>query len=1196
MSQNQLKNYAPKARQDFIRSVSDQAKKVGIAGDDQFVPMEEQGDIVVIGGQPFPRKVAAQRRSLENLIRLHEFEQTMEEIAYTWFNRFAAIRYMELHGYLDHGYRVLSHPDGKSDPEILEHAQHVDLSGLNKDTVVELKLDGTKDEQLYRMLLVAQCNALNTSMPFLFERIDDQTELLLPDNLLHSDSVIRCMVNEIDESDWQEIEIIGWLYQFYISEKKDEVIGKVVKSEDIPAATQLFTPNWIVKYMVQNSLGHQWMATYPNSPLKEEMDYYIEPAEQTEEVQKQLAEITPTALNPEELTLLDPACGSGHILVEAYDLFKAIYEERGYQRRDIPKLILEKNLFGLDIDDRAAQLAGLALLMKARADDRLILSDSVHLNVMAIQSSEGLDAADISKHLLDSDSTSEVKVGTIESLINLFEDAKTFGSLITLPENIRQALPVLGQLLDQPSTGDLLQRQMREYAVEALCPLVAQANMLGQLYDCVVANPPYMSSKSMNGRLGSWVIDHYRNSKSDMFAIFIERNFEFTKKHGSISMITMQSWMFLSSFEMLRKKILSNSISSLLQVGYNTFPELNTKVAQGAAFVILNNNKNLLGKYYNLNDASPSQDKKEVWEEKYRTNDFHKVSASTFALIPGSPITYWIPDKLRNSFVTKDPLKKIGDTRQGMATSDNNRFLRLWFEVPFGKIKFDIEKGSDVSDVIWVPYNKGGETRKWWGNQEWVIYWKDNGSDVIGYAKEKYGSPTRTIKSISEYFKPCISWSKISWLSAFRYFPKGFIFDVAGCSIFVEEKHGLKYLLGFLNSRVAETILNAISPTLNYEAGHVAKLPFEMPSKDVGEKATLLTDSLVEIAVNDWNSREVSWGFQEFGLLSFELGGNNISSSYKKYREHGRRITSTALDLEKQNDNLWCELYEVEELLDSGGAVNNELTLFSNPSYRFSGSKNDEELESLFLYDTIIELISYSIGCMMGRYSLVEDGLIYANNGNNDFDPTRYGDFHADDDGIVPITDTEWFDDDATIRFEEFLKVAWSPETLKENLKFIGESLAKNGGNDPLKTIRNYLSKGFYKDHLKTYKKRPIYWLFSSGKLKAFECLVYLHRYNEGTIARMRVDYVTPLQNKITARIDQLDDDIVSAPSTAARKKLEKEHDKLQKQKAELIEFDDKLRHYADQRISIDLDDGVKVNYGKFGDLLAEVKAVTGKK
>ena len=533
-------------------------------------PIIAQGEVVLIGGKPFPRAVARKRKALEERIARQGFEQTMEAMAYTWFNRFAAIRFMELHGYLDHGYRVLSHPDSeKTTPEILEHAEHVDLPGLDQTEVIDLKLDGTREAELYRMLLIAQCNALHAAMPFLFERIDDETELLLPDNLLHSDSLIRQLVNGIDEEDWQEVEIIGWLYQFYISEKKDQVIGKVVKSEDIPAATQLFTPNWIVKYLVQNSLGRQWMATYPNSPLKQQMEYYIEPAEQTPEVQAQLKAITPDSLNPEELTLLDPACGSGHILVEAYDLFKAIYQERGYRARDIPSLILQKNLYGLEIDDRAAQLAAFALMMKARADDRRIFASGIQPHVLAIQDSKGLDAQQITEalnipilktELLPSEYRFEeleeeraplfskknlsvkgdVAQADVVQLIELFEHGKTFGSLIRVPEELVEKLSAIAKRVqDVLAYGGMLEQAV----ARSLGPLIEQGRILADIYDTVVTNPPYMGGKYFNGRLKEFIAEEYKEGKADLYACFILRDLKFTKSNSFVGMITIPNWM-----------------------------------------------------------------------------------------------------------------------------------------------------------------------------------------------------------------------------------------------------------------------------------------------------------------------------------------------------------------------------------------------------------------------------------------------------------------------------------------------------------------------------------------------------------------------------------------------------------------------------------------------------------------------------
>lgn len=589
MNRNKLKTYAPQARRDFIQAVTDRATQYGLTAK-KIEPMTEQGEVVLIAGQPFPKSVGAKRKKLEARIQKLGFEQTMEAMAYTWFNRLVAIRFMELHGYLEHGFRVLSHPEGHTQPEILEHAQHVDLPGLDQKQVVELKLDGTKEEKLYRLLLIAQCNALHKALPFLFESIDDETELLLPDHLLHSDSMIRNLVNEIDEEDWQEVEIIGWLYQFYISDKKDEVIGKVVASEDIPAATQLFTPNWIVKYLVQNTLGRKWLATYPNSPLKGQLEYYIEPAEQTPEVQEQLKAITLTSLNPEELTLLDPACGSGHILVEAYDLFKAIYQERGYRAKDIPAFILEKNLFGLEIDDRAAQLAAFALMMKARADDRRIFESEAKPNILSFEDSRGMNAADIT-HALNSPILKEpmppketlyeeieedkaglfsknslaqngqVSQGDIASLLELFENAKTFGSLIQVPPKLVTKLPEIEQRLKAVlKHGDLTHAP-----AHVLMPLLRQVSYLARQYDAVVANPPYMGTRYMGGSLKSYVKQHFNGYEKDLFSSFIIRSEALANKHGELGFMCPFVWMFISSHEDLRIELIkSKTITTLI--------------------------------------------------------------------------------------------------------------------------------------------------------------------------------------------------------------------------------------------------------------------------------------------------------------------------------------------------------------------------------------------------------------------------------------------------------------------------------------------------------------------------------------------------------------------------------------------------------------------------------------------------------
>jgi len=1168
MNRNKLKSYAPQARREFIKAVTDRAAFYGLTAD-KIEPVTEKGDVAVIGGRAFPKSVAANRKLLEQRIARNGFEQVMEALAYTWFNRFVAIRYMELHGYLDHGYRVLSNPGGGTTPEIIEQAEHVELPGLKKEEVIELKLAGNKEAELYDKLLLAQCHALHRAMPFLFEPIDDETELLLPDNLLHSDSLIRKLVAEIPEEDWQEVEIIGWLYQFYISEKKDEVIGKVVKSEDIPAATQLFTPNWIVKYLVQNSLGRQWMATYPDSPLKGQMGYYIEPAEQTPEVLEQLKAITLTELNPEELTLLDPACGSGHILVEAYDLLKAIYQERGYRAKDIPRLILGKNLYGLEIDDRAAQLAAFALMMKARADDRRIFESSVQLHVLAIQESKDLDAKEITEALND-----EQVRGTafaqadIALLVSLFEDAKTVGSLVQIPAGLTEKLPALGQRVDELLThGSILNRP----AAVSVKPLVEQAVLLAGRYDSVVANPPYMGRRNgMNSALKSFAEQSYPASKTDLFALFIDRGFLFARPSGRNAMVTMHSWMFLPTLEELRERVVkTKTIESMAHLGARAFGSISGEVVQVVAFVCGNEaHSEYRPTFLRLVDGNEEYKQAALLR---RENQF-VVQQSEFAAIPGSPIAYWASSETREAFQRGRPLEEVAPVRQGMATGDNDRFLRYWFEVPLSNIGigFSDRASAKKSGRKWFPYNKGGSFRKWYGNNEHVVNWEDDGRELFG------NRPQSVIRNADFYFRPAITWSFVS-TSAFgvRQCGPGFLFDVGGSSAFPPPRLR-NCITGFLCSKVALGFMQMLNPTFNFQVGNVATLPLLRSVVDNAEETSGWVEKAIQITKDDWDSQETSPGFTDL-----PVGKNSSEKLMVVYQSAVERCETRRLELaaiEETNNFYFINVYRLCKELTSA-VCDEDITL-----YRPDRTED------------IKRLISYAIGCTMGRYSLDEPGLIYADSGNTGFDPGRYKTFHADQDGIIPITHAEWFPDDAANRVVEFIATAWAKEHLEENLGFIAESLEPKRGESSRDTIRRYLSQGFFKHHLSMYKRRPIYWLFSSGRQGAFEGLVYLHRYNEGTLSRMRTEFVIPLQGKIDARIEQLREDITAATSTAHGKRLQKERDTLVKQQAELRKFDEKLRHYADLRISLDLDDGVRVNYGKFGDLLAEVKAVTGTK
>ena len=670
MNRNKIKAYAPQARRDFIRAVTDRAALYGLTKE-KTEPVVERGDVAVIGGRPYPRAVAALRKRLQERVDHEGFDHVMEAMAYTWFNRLVAIRYMELHGYLDHGFRVLSHPEGRNTPEILEHAEEVDLPGLKRETVIDLKLAGNREAELYRKLLIAQCNALHDAMPFLFERIDDETELLLPDNLLQTDSIVRTLVAGIDEEDWQEVEIIGWLYEAYISERYEAVIGSVVASADIPAATQRFTPKWIVRYLVQNTLGRLWLATYPQSPLKGQMKYYIEPAEQTPEVQEQLRAITPTSLNPEEITFLDPACGSAHILVEAYDLFKAIYQERGYRARDIPRLILTKNLFGLEIDDRAAQLAAFALMMKARADDRRLFDQKVQPHVRALIQTDDMDAEDIAAALnvrasketpppgllfetednlftrAASAATASpvVSLSDVKALVDLFEHAKTFGSLIQVPPALAARLPQIEQRCREVAgqTGEIASRTAAKFL-----PVIEQARMLAGRYDCVVANPPYMGSKYYNAPLKAFVNKHYKDAKADLYACFIQRNAAFAKPNGFVGMITIPNWMFLSSFEEVRKSLFAIRplTRSSTTGGASSVPTFGS-----CSFTIRNVSlPSYRGTFRRLFDKQGVLRATRNWNSGSATARTYTPSNADFAKIPGSPVAYWVESGMQTCF------------------------------------------------------------------------------------------------------------------------------------------------------------------------------------------------------------------------------------------------------------------------------------------------------------------------------------------------------------------------------------------------------------------------------------------------------------------------------------------------------------------------------------------------------------------
>jgi hypothetical protein len=1181
MNLAKLKAYAPRARQEFVQAVTDRAAYYGIKQEGEAIsvlPVVEKGDGVVIGSKVLPRRAAEQRRALEERLRKYGFPQTMEAVAYTWFNRLVAIRYMETHGYLDHGYRVLSHPTGKSSPEIIEHAEVIDLPGLSSETVLDLKLSGNREEDLYRMLLIAQCNALHEAMPFLFERIDDETELLLPDKLLYSDSIIRSMVADIDEDDWQEVEILGWLYEAYISERYESVIGKVVASDDIPAATQRFTPKWIVRYLVQNTLGRLWLASQPSSSLRQQMSYYVEPCAQPPAAQEQMRTLTPTTLEPEGITFLDPACGSAHILVEAYDIFKAIYQEQGYRAQDIPRLILTKNLFGIEIDDRAAQLAAFALVMKARADDHRLLSPQkrVRPNILALRSTKGLRASDITSLLngpvsSNSSSASEVRLESenamlgkapvpapgvalesdISAVIALFEEAKTFGSLIRVPPSLADRLPALTDRARLMATRG--EGFSRTYAAHFL-PVLEQANLLVQRFDCVVANPPYMSGKYFTPLLKSSIATQYEDAKADLCICFIERGFDFLKPLGFLGEVTMQSWMFLPTIATFRTKLLrERTIVCMAHLGPHAFPNIGGQVVQVTAFIAAPQAiHDYRGSYKRLIEGN-SDDK----ERRFGSTRDYARSSADFANIPGSPVAYWAANRIYSLF-TGDKLSDAVISDGYVKTGNNSKYIRYWWEVSASAVGIASK---------WRLHPRGGDYRRWYGSVLEVVAWSDA-------ARRHYADDSIARILDEKYWDLAgVCWSEIAFSNpAFRILLPEEIANNKSPAIYPKTGTDMRPVLAFLNSVVSNLFLSFLNPTVGFGPGDVLRLPFP-PRGFSLDLAQNVSERCVRLSQADWDSFEVSWNFDRPPILRVRAPtlrqSQDCADALCVERFHEMKT------LEEENNRLFIDAYGLEDELSPEVA-----------DERISIYRPDRT-------EDVKRLISYAVGCIMGRYSLDQAGLILANAGDTLAEyRTKVGrpldslTFTPDEDGIIPVLDGAWFEDDIVARVLVFLRAAFGASNLEESLRLIEGALGKD--------LRKYFLVDFYKDHRQTYKKRPIYWLFSSGKARAFQCLVYMHRYSEGTLSRMRTEYVVPLQGQIASRIEQLEGDKDKATSTSHRKKLHKEQDLLKKQQTELLIFDEKLKHAAGQKISLNLDDGVKVNYGKFVDLLADVDAVTG--
>lgn len=1169
INKNQLKVYAAKARTDFTNAVVARAAKFGVFAD-RIVPAREQGDLLIIDSITYKKAdIGVAYAKLIEKVRKVGFEETMNEAAYTWFNRFVALRYMELNNLLPHGYKVI----GDDRPEILLNANHLTMPGLNKTKVTDMLLAGTQDEELYEYILLTQLAELNKSLPFLFEKMDAATTLLMPDNLLASDSV-RTNLLALEIDNFKEIEVVGWLYQFYISEQKDKLMerGTAYTKEEIPAVTQLFTPNWIVKYMVQNSLGAKWLETYPHSTLKGKMEYYIEPAEQTPEVQAELNALKEDRINPEEIKILDPACGSGHILVEAYDLLKEIYLERGYNRRDIPELIITKNLYGLDIDLRAVQLASFAVAMKALKDNPRLINAEIKPNIMAIDETNALNKLDLVQKLLPPEKVKEQEA--LMALLDNFENGKTYGSLIKIAPVVCEKLPLLKTLVNEALLSGHI---FASSAAEKVLPFIKMAEILATKYDCVVANPPYMSFGRMNEKLKKFIAQYYFDVKYDLFSAFIQQNICLSKSNGFLGFMTPFVWMFISSYEKLRKQLIEKcDLTSLVQLEYCGFEGAMVPVC---TFTLSNRYINhKINNFIKLSDFRGPSIQGVKTLEAIKNKDcgwFFKNDQNSFAKIPNYALVFWISDNYKSVF-NNHKLVEYGKASEGVKTGNNDKYLRFWQEISMSKIP-----------TKWNLYHKGGDYRRWYGNIEHVILWENDGQEIKS-------SKNSGLQGSPFYNKEMISWSKIScYYFGVRYLPGNIMFD-SGSPGYYSDALEAPFVLALLSSNFSNQTLKYVNPTMNTQVGDVNNFP--IPEKIDKEKVLCLANKLISFHKQDWDSFETSWDFGCLPMLSDAFKKETLAKSYQAWCEQNAIDIAETTRLEEENNSLFIEAYKLKGEVEPK-VLQEQITLTVNPYYRYKNSgASDEELESRFKADSMKELISYAIGCYMGRYSLDKTGLVYANEKNIGFDATKYQTIPADGDGIIPLTDTCWFpEEDMVNRLVDFVKTVWGQETLAENLDFIASGLDRKSTETAVEAIRRYLTKDFYKNHLQMYKNRPIYWLFSSGKEKAFECLVYMHRMNEQTLAHIRMQFVVPLISKMNGALENMDKDIAAADSSAKQRQLNKEKEKLVKQYAELNKFDDALNHAINERITMDLDDGVKVNYAKFAPLVAESKKVVGK-
>lgn len=1155
MDKNAIKKFAVWARTELIARVSLKGVEYGITEDNM---VDANADSV--GGKVLTADEKAQRKALIAEINDKGYKQVMEEVAYTWFNRFSALRFMEVNGYLPSHVRVFTDEENNFKPQIISDAIHLDLDGLDMEKVYELK-DAEKTEELYKYLLIVQCNALNAILPGMFQKIADYTELLLPDNLLREGSVIQQMIGLIPEEDWKDaVQIIGWLYQYYNSEKKDDVFAALKKNvkitkENIPAATQLFTPDWIVRYMVENSLGRLWVEGHPNDELKSQWKYYLEEAEQEPEVQTQLAEIRKdyAALTPNQLKVIDPCSGSGHILAYMFDVLMQIYESYGYTTREAVASIVENNLYGLDIDDRAAQLAYFAVMMKARQYDRRFFSRGIQPHVYAIVESNHVDQFAL-EYFCNGDAKLKKAMDTI---INELHDAKEYGSILTVtPQDWSALYARFAEIKEDIHIS-------REAALRELLPLVQVAEALAQKYDTVVTNPPYRGMTDCAVKLNEFAVLNYPKSKSDLYSIFIERCREFTSNSGFFAMITMQSWMYLASYKNLRKMLIDQiTFENMLVMGSNAFDSGDVgTVVQTATYVIRKQDiHRFKSKYIDLCEPTSPDAKQELLFDGAHV---YVIDQANFSFVDNCQFMYDASSTMLSHFAEDKPFSHYAVAKPGMQTSDNDRFLRIWSEVVFSEIGFGLShECAAVSPYKWFPYNKGIGYRKWYGNNDFVVNFKNDGEELKYWLTHNPKDPSttswsRNMRNYQLYFCEGITFTAIGLAFSARLNGPGYLFDTKGPTMFGSN---LTYLCGFVNSNTFDAFNKTLCKQMTKSADSVNMVPVVINEQTYVEN---LVKQNITLSKSDWDSFETSWDFQHHPLLR---NVPTIAEAFTQWQTECDNRFNQLKTNEKELNRIFIDIYGLQD----------ELT----PEVE----DKDVTVRKADLGRDIRSFISYAVGCMFGRYSLDVDGLAYA---GGEWDNSKYASFAADKDNIIPICDDEYFEDDIVGLFVKFVKTVYGADTLGENLKFIADALGGKG--QPKDVIRNYFLSEFYSDHCKIYQKRPIYWLFDSGKKNGFKALIYMHRYQPDTIARIRTDYVHEQQARYRTALADLEQRIANA-STGERVKLNKKLTTLQAQDTEIRAYEEKIHHLADQMISIDLDDGVKKNYEIFQDVLAKIK------